>query len=69
MYLAKALNHIGKEGAGRRGGAQAPTEYPEFVYRHLGSMASLGSYKALVDLRQGSEVRNACLNFWRSIPT
>jgi NADH dehydrogenase FAD-containing subunit len=32
-------------------------EGPPFVYRHLGSMASVGSYKALVDLRKG-KVRN-----------
>ncbi|XP_044946879.1 internal alternative NAD(P)H-ubiquinone oxidoreductase A1, mitochondrial-like [Hordeum vulgare subsp. vulgare] len=25
---------------------------PKFVYKHLGSMATVGRYKALVDLRQ-----------------
>ncbi|GAQ89703.1 NADH-dehydrogenase [Klebsormidium nitens] len=54
-YLARALNDLGRQGLGRRGGAQPQTEHAEFVYHHLGSMASVGSYKALVDLRHGSK--------------
>lgn len=34
-----------------------------FVYRHLGSMASVGRYKALVDLRQ-SKVINFLKHFF-----
>ncbi|XP_073273835.1 internal alternative NAD(P)H-ubiquinone oxidoreductase A1, mitochondrial-like [Primulina huaijiensis] len=43
-----------------------------FVYRHLGSMASVGRYKALVDLRQSKDVKGLSLAgfvswlIWRS---
>uniref|UniRef100_A0A7I4C3B7 NADH:ubiquinone reductase (non-electrogenic) n=1 Tax=Physcomitrium patens TaxID=3218 RepID=A0A7I4C3B7_PHYPA len=53
-YLATALNQLGESGHGRAGVAgssTAPVSDP-FVYKHLGSMATVGSYKALVDLRE-----------------
>jgi NADH:ubiquinone reductase (non-electrogenic) len=41
----------------KAGGGHANSETeadlgPPFVYKHLGSMATVGRYKALVDLRQ-----------------
>ncbi|KAL2623386.1 hypothetical protein R1flu_003591 [Riccia fluitans] len=51
-YLAKSLNQLAKAGAGRAGSkAQDSVTISPFVYRHLGSLASVGSYKALLDLR------------------
>lgn len=48
---------MGKQGAGKASsGKDIPLGDP-FVYKHLGSMASVGRYKALVDLRQ-SKVTN-----------
>lgn len=54
-YLAKELNRMIKDGGGHAGNTGI-VESPPFVYKHLGSMASVGRYKALVDLRQ-SKVR------------
>lgn len=52
-YLAELLNKIGKAGGGHAGGSAADTKFGvPFVYKHMGSMATVGSYKALVDLRQ-----------------
>lgn len=49
--MAKALNNLAP-GAGKAGkSVDVPTVDP-FVYRHLGSMATVGRYKALVDLRE-----------------
>ncbi|KAL3690754.1 hypothetical protein R1sor_004405 [Riccia sorocarpa] len=52
-YLAVALNRLAKAGAGRAGSKlqQGPVAENPFVYTHLGSLASVGSYKALLDLR------------------
>ncbi|BBN13407.1 NADH:quinone reductase (non-electrogenic) [Marchantia polymorpha subsp. ruderalis] len=50
-YLARVLNEFGKHGAGRAGAKLDSAAIKPFIYRHLGSMASVGSYKALVDLR------------------
>lgn len=55
-YLAQLLNRIGKAGGGRENGAKDMDFGEPFVYRHMGSMASVGRHKALVDLRQ-SKVR------------
>lgn len=54
-YLAKELNRILKNGGGHAGSTGIVEEGPVFVYRHLGSMATVGRYKALVDLRQSKE--------------
>lgn len=45
------FNRIGKEGGKALSAKDIPLGEP-FVYKHLGSMASVGGYKALVDLRQ-----------------
>ena len=55
-YLANLLNKIGKEGGGRANSGQVIDLGEPFVYKHLGSMASVGSYKALVDLRQSKVI-------------
>ncbi|KAJ8749764.1 hypothetical protein K2173_012315 [Erythroxylum novogranatense] len=52
-YLARLLNKIGEAGGGRANSAGGIDLGQPFVYRHLGQMATVGSYKALVDLRQG----------------
>ncbi|KAK6138154.1 hypothetical protein DH2020_028090 [Rehmannia glutinosa] len=51
-YLAKLLNRLGKSGGGRADAAKDMDFGDQFVYRHLGSMATIGRYKALVDLRK-----------------
>lgn len=56
-YLASLLNRIGSAGGGHANCAKDVEYGGPFVYKHLGSMATVGSYKALVDLRQ-SKVRN-----------
>ncbi|KAG5054428.1 hypothetical protein JHK85_006938 [Glycine max] len=50
-YLAILLNKIGKANGGRANSAKDVDFGDQFVYKHMGSMASIGSYKALVDLR------------------
>lgn len=50
-YLAKSLNQLGKAGGGRANSAANIDMGEPFVYKHLGSMATIGRYKALVDLR------------------
>ncbi|CAI7749669.1 unnamed protein product [Closterium sp. NIES-53] len=53
-YLAVRFNRMGKAGGGKAGaGEGAGGEEQPFVYRHLGSMATVGRYKALVDLQIG----------------
>ncbi|KAL5580726.1 hypothetical protein UlMin_013168 [Ulmus minor] len=71
-YLANLLNKIGKDGRGYAN-AGKDIEYGDpFVYKHLGSMASVGRYKALVDLRQSKEAKGLSLAgfgswfIWRS---
>lgn len=51
-YLASLLNKVGKEGGGHANSAQNMNFGDPFVYKHLGSMATIGRYKALVDLRE-----------------
>jgi NADH:ubiquinone reductase (non-electrogenic) len=51
-YLAGLLNTIGKAGGGRANNMKEIKLGDPFVYKHLGSMATIGTYKALVDLRQ-----------------
>lgn len=71
-YLAEQLNRIGKAGGGYANRARDMEFGEPFVYKHLGSMASLGRYKALVDLRQGKEGKGLSLAgftswiIWRS---
>ena len=51
-HLVELFNKIGTKNGGK---ALSMKDIPlgePFVYKHLGSMASVGRYKALVDLRQ-----------------
>ncbi|KAL6575729.1 Internal alternative NAD(P)H-ubiquinone oxidoreductase A1, mitochondrial [Orobanche hederae] len=71
-YLAKLLNRLGKAGYGRADAAKDVDFGNPFVYRHLGSMATIGRYKALVDLRQSKEAKGLSMAgflswfIWRS---
>lgn len=71
-YLSILLNRIGKAGGGHADSAKDIELGDPFVYKHLGSMATLGSYKALVDLRQSKEAKGIALGgfiswfVWRS---
>lgn len=71
-YLASLLNRVGKAGGGHAGSAKEVDLGQPFVYRHLGSMATIGRYKALVDLRQSKEAKGLSLKgfgswfIWRS---
>ncbi|KAG6570650.1 Internal alternative NAD(P)H-ubiquinone oxidoreductase A1, mitochondrial, partial [Cucurbita argyrosperma subsp. sororia] len=56
-YLAALMNKIGKEGGARAGSGKDLELGAPFVYKHLGSMATIGRYKALVDLRQSKEAK------------
>lgn len=47
---------IGKQNAGRAYSAKDIDLGDPFVYKHLGSMASVGRYKALVDLSQSKVI-------------
>lgn len=52
-YLAELFNKkIGEQDGGKALSAKDINLGDPFVYKHLGSMASVGRYKALVDLRQ-----------------
>ncbi|XP_068644179.1 internal alternative NAD(P)H-ubiquinone oxidoreductase A1, mitochondrial-like [Aristolochia californica] len=70
-YLAGLLNRIAKDG-GHANSTNNVNLGDPFVYKHMGSMASVGSYKALVDLRQSKEAKGLSLAgflswfIWRS---
>nr|GMD86396.1 internal alternative NAD(P)H-ubiquinone oxidoreductase A1, mitochondrial-like [Ipomoea batatas] len=51
-YLVVLFNKMGKQSGGKALSAKDVALGDPFVYNHLGSMASVGRYKALVDLRQ-----------------
>jgi NADH:ubiquinone reductase (non-electrogenic) len=69
-YVAKALNKMAKTGEGHAKAHITPAD--PFVYRHLGSMATVGRYKALVDLRESNKSRGLSMKgflswiVWRS---
>ncbi|XP_059292490.1 internal alternative NAD(P)H-ubiquinone oxidoreductase A1, mitochondrial-like isoform X3 [Lycium ferocissimum] len=71
-YLAGLLNRLGKEGGGRANSAKDMNLGDPFVYKHLGSMATVGRYKALVDLRESKVAKGVSLAgftswlIWRS---
>ncbi|OAY83538.1 internal alternative NAD(P)H-ubiquinone oxidoreductase A1, mitochondrial-like [Ananas comosus] len=71
-YLASLLNRISKAGGGYANTAADIDLGDPFVYRHLGSMATVGRYKALVDLRKSKEAKGLSLAgfiswfIWRS---
>ncbi|KAJ7520783.1 hypothetical protein O6H91_19G022600 [Diphasiastrum complanatum] len=56
-YLAKSLNAIAKAGGSRAGSASDLQKGDPFEYHHLGSMATVGRYKALVDLRESKQAK------------
>lgn len=55
-YLLELFNKIGKHGGKALSAKDIPLGDP-FVYKHFGSMASVGRYKALVDLRQSKDAK------------
>lgn len=55
-YLAGLLNKIGKADGGYANTSVNIELGEPFVYKHLGSMATVGRYKALVDLRQSKVI-------------
>ncbi|XP_039808996.1 internal alternative NAD(P)H-ubiquinone oxidoreductase A2, mitochondrial-like isoform X1 [Panicum virgatum] len=71
-YLASLLNRAMKAGGGHANSQAEADPGPPFVYKHLGSMATVGRYKALVDLRQSKESKGLSLAgfvsflIWRS---
>lgn len=71
-YLVELFNKIGKQNGGKAFGAKDVSLGEPFVYKHLGSMASVGRYKALVDLRQTKDAKGVSLAgflswlIWRS---
>ncbi|XVE59430.1 hypothetical protein DITRI_Ditri05aG0046000 [Diplodiscus trichospermus] len=70
-YLANLLNKIAKNG-GHANSAKDIDFGDSFKYKHLGSMATVGRFKALVDLRQSKEAKGISLAgfvswiIWRS---
>ncbi|XVF46765.1 hypothetical protein PTKIN_Ptkin03bG0054700 [Pterospermum kingtungense] len=71
-YLANLLNKISKDGGGHANSAKDIDFGEPFEYKHLGSMATVGRFKALVDLRQSKEAKGISLAgfvswfIWRS---
>ncbi|KAK6124413.1 hypothetical protein DH2020_041833 [Rehmannia glutinosa] len=71
-FLVELFNRIGKQDAGKALCAKDMPLGDPFVYKHLGSMASVGRYKALVDLRQSKDAKGLSLAgfvswlIWRS---
>ncbi|XP_031500545.1 internal alternative NAD(P)H-ubiquinone oxidoreductase A2, mitochondrial-like [Nymphaea colorata] len=71
-YLAKLLNQIGMNNGGKALAAKDVPLGNPFVYKHIGSMASVGRYKALVDLRKNKDAKGISLAgftswlIWRS---
>lgn len=56
-FLVELFNKkIGKQNAGKAYSAKDIDLGEPFVYKHLGSMASVGRYKALVDLSQSKVI-------------
>lgn len=71
-FLVELFNKIGKQNGGKALSADGITLGEQFVYKHMGSMASVGAYKALVDLRQSKDAKGLSLAgfvswlIWRS---
>ncbi|KAI8574027.1 hypothetical protein RHMOL_Rhmol01G0322000 [Rhododendron molle] len=71
-YLANELNRVGKASGGHANAAKDIDLGKPFVYKHLGSMATIGRFKALVDLRQSKEAKGVSMAgfvswfIWRS---
>ncbi|KAL6992636.1 Internal alternative NAD(P)H-ubiquinone oxidoreductase A1, mitochondrial [Sarracenia purpurea var. burkii] len=56
-YLFELFNRIGKKNGGKAFSAKDVPPGEPFIYKHFGSMASVGRYKALVDLRQSKDAK------------
>ncbi|XP_047061924.1 internal alternative NAD(P)H-ubiquinone oxidoreductase A2, mitochondrial-like [Lolium rigidum] len=57
-YLAQLLKKVAAQNAGKAHCLSKNADLGEpFVYKHIGSMASVGGYKALVDLREKKDAR------------
>ncbi|XP_016165377.1 internal alternative NAD(P)H-ubiquinone oxidoreductase A1, mitochondrial-like [Arachis ipaensis] len=71
-FLVELFNKMGKQNGGKAFSAKSIPLGDPFVYTHLGSMASVGGYKALVDLRQSKSSKGVSLAgfvswlIWRS---
>ncbi|KDP20905.1 hypothetical protein JCGZ_21376 [Jatropha curcas] len=71
-YLVQLFNNIGRQNGGKAFSAKEVPLGDPFVYKHMGSMASVGRYKALVDLRQSKDAKGLSLAgflswlIWRS---
>ncbi|MBA0839424.1 hypothetical protein Goarm_005148 [Gossypium armourianum] len=71
-YLVEVFNRMAKEDGGKAFSVKDMSLGDPFVYKHLGSMASVGRYKALVDLRQSKDAQGISLAgfiswlIWRS---
>lgn len=57
------FNRVGKQNGGKAFSANGIPMGDPFIYKHLGSMASVGRYKALVDLRQSKVMCSRLLAF------
>ena len=71
-YLARLLERVAAQG-GSKAHCIGKVELGEpFVYKHIGSMASVGRYKALVDLRENKDAKGVSMAgfiswlMWRS---
>lgn len=71
-YLVELFSRIGKQNGGKAHCAKDLSLGDPFVYKHFGSMASVGRYKALVDLRQNKDAKGISMAgfvswfIWRS---
>lgn len=71
-FLVELFNRIGKQNGGKAYRLKDIPLGEPFVYKHLGSMATVGRYKALVDLRQSKDTKGISLAgfvswlIWRS---
>ncbi|QCD84298.1 internal alternative NAD(P)H-ubiquinone oxidoreductase A2, mitochondrial-like [Vigna unguiculata] len=71
-FLVELFNKIGKQNGGKAFSAKGMPLGEPFVYKHIGSMASVGGYKALVDLRETKDAKGLSLAgfvswmIWRS---
>ncbi|CAI0407302.1 unnamed protein product [Linum tenue] len=75
-YLVGLFNdRIGKQNGGKANAMAGKDDIPlgdPFVYKHMGSMATVGRYKALVDLRQSKDAKGLSMAgflswlIWRS---
>lgn len=71
-FLVELFNTIGKQKAGKAYRAKTISLGDPFVYKHLGSMATVGRYKALVDLRRSKDEKGLSIAgfgswlIWRS---